>query len=411
MAQSIFEQISAQIETSRNEAIELMKSIIPIKALGPLNGGVGETEKAEFIIQYLKKIGFENISEYPAKDPKLPNGVRPNIMALLPGKNKKKTVWILAHLDVVPAGDLSKWETDPFEAVVKEGKIYGRGTEDNNQGMVSAIIAAKAFLDLGIAPAYNIGLALVADEETGSVYGLEHMMKNHRHLFSPNDLIIVPDAGEPDASMIEVAEKSIIWMKFKTTGKQVHASTPNKGINAFRAASHLVVALEELSEIYNAKDTVFDVPQSIFTPTKKEANVGNINTMPGEDVFYLDCRILPIYNIEEVMQKTREIANKIEAQFNVRIEISTEQKEQAAPATPVDAEVVALLKSAIKDVYQINAKPMGIGGGTVAALFRRAGFNAAVWSTLDDLAHQPNEYCVIDNMINDAKVFAHILSA
>jgi succinyl-diaminopimelate desuccinylase len=216
------------------------------------------------------------------------------------------------------------------------------------------------------------------------------MMKNHRHLFSPNDLIIVPDAGEPDASMIEVAEKSIIWMKFKTTGKQVHASTPNKGINAFRAASHLVVALEELSEIYNAKDTVFDVPQSIFTPTKKEANVGNINTMPGEDIFYLDCRILPIYDIEEVMQKTREIANKVEAKFNVRIEISTEQKEQAAPATPVDAEVVALLKSAIKDVYKINAKPMGIGGGTVAALFRRAGFNAAVWSTLDDLANQPN---------------------
>jgi succinyl-diaminopimelate desuccinylase len=51
---------------------------------------------------------------------------------------------------------------------------------------------------------------------------------------------------------------------------------------------------------------------------------------------------------------------------------------------------------------------MGIGGGTVAAVFRRAGLPAAVWSTIDDVCHQPNEYCVIDYMVNDAKVFAHV---
>ena len=51
---------------------------------------------------------------------------------------------------------------------------------------------------------------------------------------------------------------------------------------------------------------------------------------------------------------------------------------------------------------------MGIGGGTVAALFRRAGFNAACWSRLDDTAHQPNEYSVIDNIVGDARVFAHL---
>jgi succinyl-diaminopimelate desuccinylase len=91
--------------------------------------------------------------------------------------------------------------------------------------------------------------------------------------------------------------------------------------------------------------------------------------------------------------------------FNVTIEISTEQKEQAAPPTTVDAPVVKKLAAAIKEVYGIQAKAQGIGGGTVAAIFRRLAYPVAVWSTLDDLAHQPNEYCRISNMMNDAKVF------
>ena len=98
---------------------------------------------------------------------------------------------------------------------------------------------------------------------------------------------------------------------------------------------------------------------------------------------------------------------KIESEFSVKINISAEQEEQAAPSTPVDAEIVKLLESAIDEVYGVIAKAQGIGGGTVAAIFRRKGFNAAVWSTLEDLAHQPNEYCKIENILKDAKVFAH----
>jgi len=406
--QQDFEQLATRIDSLRDEAIQIMKDIIPLKALGPLNGGSGEKAKAEYLKKYMEDNGFGRVKNYPAKDPDAEDGERPNLVAVIPGKDTSRTVWILAHMDVVPEGDLSKWETDPFQAVVKDGKIYGRGSEDNNQGLVSGLIAAKAFLDEGITPEFNLGLMLVADEETGSIYGLQHMVDHHADLFSKEDLIIVPDAGEPDASMIEVAEKSIVWFKFKTIGKQVHASMPDRGINAFKAANHLAVELEKLYEIYDKKDDVFDPPISTFEPTKKEANVPNVNTIPGDDVFYLDCRIMPDYSIAEVMKTVRQIADDIEQRFNVKIEISTEQEEQAAPATPVDAPVVKALMKGVKEVYGIDAKPMGIGGGTVAAIFRRAGFPAAVWSTLDDLAHQPNEYCVIDNLVKDAKVFAHV---
>lgn len=396
------------IDKLKTEAIELMKAIVPIKALGPLNDGEGEKEKAEFIKNYLKSCGISNIREFSSQDAAVPGGLRSNLVAQIPGKNPSSKVWILCHLDVVPEGDRSKWDTDPFEAVVKDGRIYGRGTEDNHQGLVSAVMTLRAFNELGIQPKHDLGVVFVSDEETGSTHGLQFLINHHADLFSKEDWIIVPDAGEPDGSMVEVAEKSILWIKFKTIGKQVHASMPEKGINAFKAAGHLVVKLEELYQRFGDRDEVFDPPISTFEPTKKEANVPNINTIPGDDVFYLDCRVLPQYEISQVLDEVQKICSSIENEFRVKIEISTSQKEQAAAPTPADAAVVIALKNAIQQVYGIRAEARGIGGGTVAAIFRRAGYKAAVWSTIDDMAHQPNEYCVIENMINDAKVFAHV---
>ncbi|MCK5488242.1 MAG: M20/M25/M40 family metallo-hydrolase, partial [Desulfobacterales bacterium] len=74
--------------------------------------------------------------------------------------------------------------------------------------------------------------------------------------------------------------------------------------------------------------------------------------------------------------------------------------------TSPDAPVVKALIKAIRKVTGKDAKPMGIGGGTVAAFFRKAGLPAAVWSTISDTAHQPNEYCLISNILTDAKILA-----
>ena len=139
---------------------------------------------------------------------------------------------------------------------------------------------------------------------------------------------------------------------------------------------------------------------------KKTANVPNVNTIPGEDVFCLDCRLLPIFKTDDLLKEVRKICDGVEKDFNVKIEMETPQLLQAPPATPIDSEIVERLKKAIKEVYHVDAKPMGIGGGTVAALFREKKLPVAVWSTIDDVCHQPNEYSVISNMVNDAKVFA-----
>jgi succinyl-diaminopimelate desuccinylase len=402
------DRLLGHIDNLESRMIEFQKKITAIPALSPVNGGEGEWDRAMYIKEFLLENNITDIQQIDAPDTGAKNGKRPNLVARIKGKSSKKTVWLMAHMDVVPEGELKLWETNPWNATVKDGRIYGRGTEDNQQGMTSSIFTAIAFIEEDIKPQYDLGLVLVADEETGSGLGLDFVLEEHPELFKKTDLIIVPDAGEPDGSMIEVAEKSILWIKFITKGKQCHGSLPEQGINAFRAASDLVVRLNRLYDILNAKDKVFLPPISTFEPTKKEANVPNVNTIPGEDVFYLDCRILPNYSLEEVFDEIQKICREIESQYGVKIEYTTTQLVQAPPATPKDSEVVKKLEKAVKQIYNVDAKPMGIGGGTVAAIFRKVGLPVAVWCTLDDVCHQPNEYAIISNMVNDTKVFIHV---
>ena len=102
-----------------------------------------------------------------------------------------------------------------------------------------------------------------------------------------------------------MAEKSILWIKCETQGKQTHGSTPEKGKNAHKAAAHFIVKMNELYKVYDKNDPLYDPPISTFEPTKKENNVDNINTIPGSDTVYFDCRILPDYSIEEIKGTVR----------------------------------------------------------------------------------------------------------
>ena len=125
-------------------------------------------------------------------------------------------------------------------------------------------------------------------------------------------------------------------------------------------------------------------------------------------MFYYDCRILPDYSLEEIKNQIRSISDEIQNQFGVTVNISYPQEETAPTPTAPDTPAALAIKKAVKQIYKRDAKTIGIGGGTVAAFFRRAGLPAVCWCTVDDTLHAPNEYCKIENVINDAKIFAHI---
>jgi succinyl-diaminopimelate desuccinylase len=401
-------KIDRRIEELRSSMIRMQTDLTARPALGPANGGVGEVEKCNYMKERFSALGLQ-VTEYRCPDPRVPCGYRPSLIGLMPGRNHDRTVWIMTHLDVVPPGAAELWKSDPYQVIEQDGRLFGRGVEDNQQEMVASFHTLQVLHDLGLQPYWDTGLVLAADEETGSRYGIDYVLKQEKR-FRPDDLIIVADAGNDKGSEIEVAEKSIIWLKFATIGRQTHGATPQQGVNAHRAGAQLLLRIDQLlHERYAGQDPLFAPPVSTAEPTKKEANVPNINTIPGDDVFYFDCRILPQYPVQEVLDAVRSEAQKFAEELKIEVRVTTEQMEQAAPPTSPDAPVVKLLSRVVKEVYGLETKTIGVGGGTVAAFFRRAGFPAAVWGRYGGAAHQPNEFCIIDNMVGDARVYAHLL--
>lgn len=398
--------VFSQIDALKPEMVQALMSLISIPAVAPENGGDGETQKAQRLTQLLKDAGFDKIEHFDAEDSRVSSGKRPNVIAYLNGASDEKRLWIITHMDVVPPGEEAAWtKTKPFKPILAGDRIVGRGSEDNGQSLVASIYAMKALKQLKVKPKYTVGLAFVADEEQGSQYGIQHLLS--QNIFEPNDLIVVPDSGNATGSFIEVAEKSILWFKLRTVGKQTHGSRPGDGLNAHRIGMEVALALDKmLHEKYSLRDDHFDVPVSTFEPTKKERNVDAVNVIPGEDTVYFDCRILPNYNLDDVLDDIQGLLSYYMEKTGAKISMELLQK-QASPELKADeAEVVQRLKAAVKQARDIDVTVGGIGGGSCAAFFRKRGIAAAVWSTIDELAHQPDEYAKVSSMIADAKVFA-----
>ncbi len=403
-----YQNILSSLDKGKDEMAQTLMELIRIPAIAPENGGEGEAKKAEKLMQILEDVDFDKIERFDADDVRAPSRKRPNMIAYFYGENTSERLWIITHLDVVPPGENSLWTvTKPFEPIISEGRVYGRGSEDNGQSMIASIFAVKALKSLRIKPKRTVVLAFVADEEQGSRYGIQHLVK--RGLFKKDDLIVVPDGGNEDGSFIEIAEKSALWFRIRTIGKQTHASIPNKGLNANRIGMEYALAVDKmLHGKYSLKNHYFYPPESTFEPTKKEKNVDAVNIVPGEDSNYFDCRILPDYNLEEILNEIERLAREFEKKTGATIKIEVLQKSEAPKPTDANAKIVTMLKDAIRKTRKVKPKVGGIGGGTCAAFFRRINVPAVVWSTMDETAHQPNEYAKIENIVNDAKVFASL---
>ncbi len=392
-------ELNGLIDGYEKEMVATLSQMVRLPAVSPVNGGKGEVKKAAYLKDLLERWGFK-VKTYAYKDPT--GSPRPNLIAKY--GNAKRTLWLLSHLDVVAEGERALWKTDPFTPAIKDGKIFGRGTTDNGQSAVASIFALKALKELGIEPKYNVGIGLVADEEIGSAYGIAKLM--NEGIFKASDMYVVPDVGAADGSEIEIVEKSALWLKVTIHGKQVHASTPEQGLNAFRCMVRYLAKVDELlHKKYKKKDSLFDPNVSTFEMTKHEKNVDSTNIIPGKEVFYIDSRILPQYEVDKVLGDIKRLSKGKEFK-GARFEFEIIQREDATKPTKSSSEIARLLANTIRKQRRINPRFIGIGGGTVAAFFRRKGMPAVCWSTCDPVAHQPNEYAKIKDMVADAKVFA-----
>ncbi len=398
------DRVLSAVEGLRGEMVEALSRICRIPAVSPHNGGTGEEEKAREIERLVAELGLGAVTWQRVEDERSPTGDRPSLFLEFPGKQRRR-LCILTHVDIVPEGDRSLWTTDPYRPVVKGSRLYGRGVSDNGMTLIASLYALKALVASSADPEFSVCLVFAADEEMGSGFGLEPLLE--RGLFRPDDLVIAPDGGNDAGDFVEISEKAGLKLAFTVTGRQAHASLPNTGLNACRAANILAVEVDEaLHKAFPDEDPLFDPPVSTFEPTRRFANVPNTNTVPGKERFEFDCRVLPSVSLDEVLGVVERVRRDVADRTGAAIDLEVGRNDAAAP-TPADSDIVRLLCGAVRDVLGVEPRTGGIGGGTFAAFFRKKGIPAVVWQQeCAGVAHQPDEYTEIDYLVNNAKVFA-----
>jgi len=146
---------------------------------------------------------------------------------------------------VVPAGPLDMWRTPPFQPVVKDGWLHGRGAGDMKSGTIAALYALDALKAAGLAPKGRIHLQSVIEEESTGLGALSTLHRGYRA-----DACLIP---EPTDGRLYRAQVGVVWFRLKVRGLPVHVAHAGTGSNAIKAAYHLIQALEGLEAEWNER--------------------------------------------------------------------------------------------------------------------------------------------------------------
>ena len=161
-----------------------------------------------------------------------------------PRRNTGRSLILNGHIDVVPTGPADMWTDPPFEPVVRDGRLYGRGSADMKAGIVAYTMAFKALRNLGVAPTAPVYLQSVVEEECTGNGALACLARGYTA-----DAAIIP---EPFDHILMTAQMGVMWFRVRLRGKPAHVLDTSAGINAIEAAFHIVQALKALEEHWNA---------------------------------------------------------------------------------------------------------------------------------------------------------------
>jgi acetylornithine deacetylase/succinyl-diaminopimelate desuccinylase family protein len=313
------------------------------------------------------------------------------------GKGEPRVAFFV-HLDTVAPGD--GWETDPFAPVVKNGKLYARGSVDSKGNFASSFAAVKKFLSLINTFRGTIFLIGTADEETGSEYGARSLLDSGFRV----DYAIVPDGGSLDR--IIIGEKGILRLKITSIGKQVHASHPDQGINAI---GNLINFLQEIN-----KDAFDDFS---FNPAFDAVtiNIGTIhgghaaNIVPAKAQAEIDIRFPLGITKTDILERISRIEKGV--RVKKKNAVFTIEQSYASPAHLSDKN--SPLITAFIDCAKglgINMKIGTMGGNTDAKPLYLAGIETVVHDLGgSQTAHQANEFVEIESIRTAAALYASTL--
>src|SRR6056297_29856 len=386
------DRLTQEIAAREADLVALTQDLIRIPTLNP--PGVNYREICDYLDQRLTKAGFatEMIRAHgaPGDSDRHP---RWNIVARREGTRPGARVHFNSHIDVVEVGH--GWTVDPFGGELRDGRIYGRGSCDMKGGLAASIVAAEAFIATCPDYAGTIEISGTADEESGGFGGVAYLAE--RGYFSPDrvDHVIIPEPLGKDR--ICLGHRGVWWAEIETHGEIAHGSMPFLGDCAIRHMGAVQSTLN-INSIHGGEPEQDAEYTGLPSPC-----------VPDRCRMVIDRRFLIEEDIGEVEAEIRAVLERVRAGragFDYEI---TELHRVLPTMTERDAPVVGAVARAVAQVFGREADYVVSPGTYDQKHIDRIGRlkNCIAYGPgILDLAHKPDEYVGIDDMVESAQVMA-----
>ena len=412
-------EISKLIDDARDDVTALTVDLVRFPTINP--PGEAYAPCAHYIGKRLAASGFEITyirgHDSPGDSDKYP---RTNVIARRQGKYRGPTVHFNSHIDVVTVG--SGWSVEPFEGVIRDGRIIGRGTCDMKGGLATSIIAVEAYIRANPDFPGTIEISGTVDEESGGFGGVAYLAS--KGLFSKPrvDHVIIPEPLNKDR--ICLGHRGVWWAQIETKGQIAHGSMPFLGNCAVRHMGAVIDTFErELFPKLAQKRTQMPV-----VPDGAKQSTMNLNSIHGGENDNYDG--LPSPNVphsckltidrrflieEDIAQVKAEVVDLLEELKSSRdkFDYSIADIMEVLPLmTDRDAPVSNAVTHGIREVFGKDPQYIISPGTYDQKHISRIGHLhdcIAYGPGILDMAHQPDEFIIIDDMVESAKVMAFAL--
>ena len=407
------DRVFAEIDEATDEMVDFTCEMVRIPTVNP--PGDAYVECAQLIGRRLDRFGFT--VDYPIADGRPEHTSmhpRMNVVGLRQGRSTRPLVHLNGHFDVVPAQ--AGWTVDPFGGLVRDGRMYGRGTSDMKAGITAAIYAAEAIRRAGLDLHGSVEISGTVDEESGGFAGMAWLAQQGRVSADRTDAVIITEPTDTDR--IYIGHRGVYWFEVTTRGRIAHGSMPFLGVNAI---AHMGVILGEIRKLL--PDLGRRTTAAPVVPDGARHATLNINGIAGgqpvdgiQTPCVADlCRAVfdRRFLVEEGFDATRaEIVDLLERAARETPQLVYELRDLMVVhpvRTPDGATVVSSLERSVQTVLGRPAT-LAASPGTYdhKHVDRIAGVpNCVAYGPgILDLAHQPDEYCTIEDLVQSTKVLA-----
>ena len=394
-------RILSYLDEREDEILEFARDLIRTPSPNPPGG---EAAAADLVTARLEELGVSGAEKLGARPE------RPNLVVRLRGRGGGPKLMLSGHLDTKPPGDLSAWETDPWDPVLRNGDLVGLGSGDMKAAVAAMVYALAAVGDAG-GFCGELSAVFTADEEAGSALGAKWLAE--RGLLEADAAVIGEPSGvEREWESLHLVSRGAALFKVKITGTQMHSSISDRieGVNASLKMAQLMDRMDRELESY----LTFD-PHPLC-PTGPTVNVGVMaeagvfyGVYPGNAEFACDLRTLPGMTERQLIDDIERFLSAARADDpDLRAELVWEMMAPATEISP-DEPIAGILQAAAGEVLGREPRFDVFPGATDAPHFQlTAGIPcvAAFGPGMLPRAHSPNEYLAAESVAQAARIYA-----